>query len=133
MANQVLLQLDQAWKSFFEANQDYQAAPSQFTGRSKLPKYKHKTEGRNLLIFERGCIWKAELRHREIAVSHLGVLGETKQQPASVQQVRLVPKADHYVLEVVYEAKEQPAEGLDPGLFVALDRASQRPGSPDLE
>jgi hypothetical protein len=32
-----------------------------------------------------------------------------------------VPKADHYVLEVVYEAEEQRAEGLDPELFVALD------------
>jgi hypothetical protein len=66
-------------------------------------------------------------------VSRLGYLGETKQQPASVRQVRLVPKADHYVLEVVYEAEEQPAAGLDPDLFVALDRASQRPRSPDLE
>jgi putative transposase len=121
VANQVLIQLDQAWKSFFEANQAYRADPAQFTGRPKLPKYKHKTEGRNLLVFERGAIWKAELRQREIAVSHLGVLGETKQQPASVQQVRLVPKADHYVLEVVYEAEEQRAEGLDPELFVALD------------
>jgi len=37
-------------------------------------------------------------------VSHLGVLGETKQRPAAVRQVRLVPKADHDVLEVVYEA-----------------------------
>jgi putative transposase len=101
VANQVLLQLDQAWKSFFEANQAYRADPAKFTSRPKLPKYKHKTQGRNLLIFELGCIWKAELRHREIAVSHLGVLGETKQQSSSVRQVRLVPKADHYVLEVV--------------------------------
>ena len=38
-----------------------------------------------------------------------------------MRQVRLVPKADHYVLEVVYEAQEQPAAGLDPELFVALD------------
>jgi hypothetical protein len=74
-----------------------------------------------VLVFELGCIWKAELRQREIAVSQLGYLGETRQQPASVRQVRLVPKADHYVLEVVYEAQEQPAEGLDPERFVALD------------
>ena len=102
----------------------YRACPGKFTGRPKLPKYLHKTQGRNLLVFELGCIWKAELRQREIAVSHLGVLGETKQLPASVQQVRLVPKADHSVLEVVYEAEEQRAEGLDPGLFAALDPGS---------
>jgi hypothetical protein len=66
-------------------------------------------------------------------VSHLGYLGGTKQQPSSVRQVRVVPKAEHYVLEVVYEAEEQRAEGLDPDLFVALDRASQRAGRADLE
>ena len=54
VANQVLIQLDQAWKSFFEANEAYQADPSKFTGRPKVPNYKHKTEGRNLLVFERG-------------------------------------------------------------------------------
>ena len=121
VANQVLLQLHHAWTAFFEAMEVYHECPARFTGRPKFPNYLHKTQGRNLLIFELGCIWKAELRRREIAVSHLGYLGETKQQPASVRQVRLVPKADHYVLEVIYEAEEQRAEGLDPELFVALD------------
>src|SRR5215472_7953685 len=121
VANQVLLQVHQAWTAFFAAMDVYRECPARFTGRPKLPKYLHKTKGRNLLVFERGCIWKAELRQREIAVSHLGFLGETTQQPASVRQVRVVPKADHYVLEVVYEAEEQRAAGLDPELFVALD------------
>jgi putative transposase len=133
VANQVLLQLHHAWTAFFAAMEVYRETPEQFSGRPGLPKYLHKTPGRNLLIFERGCIWKAELRQREIAVSQLGRIGVTLQQPASVRQVRVVPKADHYVLEVVYEAEEQRAAGLDPELFAALDRASQRVGSPDLE
>src|ERR1051326_9588080 len=121
VANQVLLQLHHAWTAFFAAMEAYREDPARFTGRPKHPNYLHKTQGRNLLIFERGCIWKAELRERELAVSHLGYLGETKQQPAAVHQVRLVPKAEHYVLEVVYEAEEQRAAGLAPELFVALD------------
>jgi putative transposase len=121
VANQVLIQLEQAWKSFFEANDAYNADPSKFTGRPKLPKYKHKTDGRNLLVFEVGCIWKADLRWREIAVSGLGRIAETKQVPQSVQQVRIVPKADYYVIEVVYQAKEPPRPALDPEVFVALD------------
>src|SRR5215831_1540797 len=121
VSHQVLLQLHQDWKAFFEAMEVYRECPARFTGRPKLPKYLHKTKGRNVLVFELGCIWKAELRQREIAVSQLGYLGETRQQPASVRQVRLVPKAAHYVLEVIYEAEEQPAAGLDPELFVALD------------
>src|SRR5215470_14531181 len=95
VANQVLLQLHHAWTAFFAAMDAYREDPARFTGRPRLPKYLHKTQGRNLLVFELGCIWKAELGQREIAVSHLGYLGETRQQPVSVRQVRLVPKAEH--------------------------------------
>src|SRR5215469_7947933 len=109
VANQVLIQLDKAWKSFFEATDAYTADPSKFTGRPKLPKYKHKTEGRNLLVFERGAIWKGALRHREIAVSQLGLIALTRVQLHQVDQVRIVPKAGCYVLEVVYTCEETPA------------------------
>ncbi len=121
VANQVLLQLHGAWTAFFEAMEVYRQHPERFQGRPGLPKYLPKIQGRNLLVFELGCIWKAHLRLREIAVSQLGRIGETKQQPKSMQQVRIVPKADHYVVEVVYETEEKRAEGLDPELFVALD------------
>jgi putative transposase len=121
VANQVLLQLHEAWKAFFEAMEVYREHPERFGGRPGLPKYLHKTRGRNLLVFELGCIWKAELRVREIAVSQLGHIVETKQPPNAVHQVRIVPKADHYVVEVVYQSKGKRAEGLEPDLFVALD------------
>ena len=45
---------------------------------------------------------------------------ETKQHPKPVKQVRIVPKADHYVVEVVYQAEAKPAQ-VDQDLFVALD------------
>jgi putative transposase len=115
------VQVHHAWQAFFEAMEVYRVHPERFRGRPGLPRYLHKTRGRNLLVFELGCIWKAELRLREIAVSQLGRIVETKQQPTSVRQVRIVPKADHYVVEVVYRAKGTRAEGLDPDLFVALD------------
>ena len=86
VANQVLLQLHRAWTAFFEAMEVYREHPKKFLGRPKLPNYLPKTRGRNLLVFELGCIWKAELRGRELAVTQLGRIGETKQQPASVQQ-----------------------------------------------
>src|SRR5258707_8733957 len=121
VSNQVLVQLDKAWTAFFEAMQAWRDHPEKFTGRPNLPKYKPKTQGRNLLVFEMGAIWKADLAHREIAVSQLGRLVETKQNPKGIQQVRIVPKADHYVVEVVYQAEAKKVGGLDPDLFVALD------------
>jgi putative transposase len=101
--------------------EEYREHPEQFRGRPGLPKYLHKTQGRNLLVFELGCIWKAELRVREIAVSQLGRVVETKQKPQTVQQVHIVAKADHYVVEVIYEIEENRVLSLDPDLFVALD------------
>jgi putative transposase len=120
VSNQVLIQLDQAWTAFFEEMEAYRERPERFTGRPKLPKYKHKTVGRNLLVFELGAIWKAHLAQREIAVSQLGRLVETKQHPKQIQQVRLVPEADQYVVEVIYQAEVKKAK-VDQDLFVALD------------
>src|SRR5712691_11481154 len=51
VAQQVLKQLAEAWKAFREAKVAYEGDPSKFTGRPRLPKYKHKTDGRNMLIY----------------------------------------------------------------------------------
>ena len=120
VSNQVLLQLHQAWVGFFEAMQEWREHPERFTGRPKLPGYKHKTEGHNLLVYEKGAIWKRELDQGVIAVSELGALVQTAQSRETVSEVRIVPKVDHYVIEVIYQQETKPAP-LDPELFVAAD------------
>ena len=50
-AQSVLKLVDKNWKSFFEANKSYNKNKSNFTGRPKLPKYKDKETGRNILIY----------------------------------------------------------------------------------
>jgi putative transposase len=120
ISNQVLIQLHKAWKAFFEAIEEWKEHPEKFLGRPKLPKYKHKTEGRNLLVYEMGAIWKRDLERGFIAVSGLGELVKTKQTRQAVNQVRIVPKGDHYIIEVVYQCEEKPA-AVDPNLFATLD------------
>ena len=120
VSNQVLIQLDTAWTAFFEEMEAYREHPERFTGRPNLPTYKHKTQGRNLLVFELGAIWKAHLAQREIAVSQLGWLVETKQNPKHIKQVKIVPKAEHYMVEVIYQVEAKPTQ-VDKELFVALD------------
>jgi len=51
VAQHVLRQLADAWKAFREAKASYEEDPSKFTGRPKLPKYKHKSEGPNILSY----------------------------------------------------------------------------------
>jgi putative transposase len=120
VSNQVLLQVHKAWVAFFAAMQAWRDHPEQSTGRPKLPKYKPKTIGRNVLVYERGAIWKRQLDQGLIAVSGLGELVQTKQTRKTIDQVRIVPKGDHYVVEVVYQREATPATGA-PALFVAAD------------
>ena len=83
--------------------------PEQFTGRPSLPGYKHKTTGRNLLVYEKGAIWKRELDQGVIALSDLGALVCTAQSRESIKQVRIVPRKGYYIVEVVYERAPVPA------------------------
>ncbi len=120
VSNQVLLQLHHAWVGFFEAMKTWREHPEQFTGRPNLPGYLPKTTGRNLLVYEFGAVWKRELDRGLVALSGLGVLVQTANDRSTVDQVRIVPKAEHYVIEVVYQHLEHPATG-DESLFVAVD------------
>jgi putative transposase len=120
VSNQVLLQLHKAWVGFFEAMDEWREHPERFTGRPKLPCYKHKTEGRNLLVYEKGAIWKRELDQGVIAVSELGALVQTAQSRETIREVRIAPKCDHYVIEVVYQEEAKQAN-VDTALFVAVD------------
>jgi putative transposase len=120
VSNQVLIQLHKAWVGFFEAMYEWLEHPERFTGRPKLPGYKHKSEGRNLLVYEKGAIWKRELDQGVIAVSELGALVQTAQSRETVSEVRIVPKGDHYVIEVVYQEEAKQAR-VDADLFVAVD------------
>ena len=120
VSNQVLMQLHQAWKAFFAATEEYGDHPEKFVGRPKLPKYKHKEHGRNLVVYEFKAVSKRALKRGMISLTGLGDLVKTKQTRATIDQVRLVPRSSHYVIEVVYARAEQQATG-EPALFASVD------------
>ena len=104
VSQQVLRILAQNWKSFFEANKAYQEMPEKFTGRPKLPKYKHKTQGRNLLIYTIQSISKPGLKKGIVKLSGTEIAVPTKAQ--NIAQARIIPKVGQYIIEVVYEKSE---------------------------
>lgn len=114
----VLKGLHHNWLSFFESLKVYEEDPSKFTGRPKLPKYKHKIDGRNLPVYTLQAISKPELGQGIIKPSQLAITVKTKQQ--SIKQVRIVPKNGYYVVEVVYERVPVQAP-VDPGFCVGID------------
>ena len=101
VSQQVLRVLDKNWKSFFEAHKAYKESPHLFTGRPKLPKYKHKTKGRNLLIYTIQAISKPGLRKGVVKLSGTDITIPT--QAKNIVQTRIIPKIGQYVIEVVYD------------------------------
>jgi len=131
----VLKQVDHDWQAFWAANSVYQENPAAFTGRPKLPKYKQKTEGRNLLTYTVQALSRTQLRESIISPSQLDIQIQTQIDPEKIQQVRIVPRNGYYVVEVVYKddlylASPNPENiaGIDLGLNNLAAVTSNQPG-----
>ncbi len=121
VSNALLIQLHKNWVSFFEAMQAYKNDPSAFTGRPKIPGYKDKEKGRFLLIYDKQALGKRAFRKTgKLVPSGLPIEIATKITWEAIAQVRIVPRVDGYMVEVVYEKEEQHAE-VDHTLVAAVD------------
>jgi hypothetical protein len=49
VSNSILIQIDKNWKAFFAALAEWREHPEKFLGRPRLPGYKHKEKGHNIL------------------------------------------------------------------------------------
>lgn len=117
VAQWVLRQVTFAWKSYFAACAVWEADPSHFLGHPKLPKYLDK-QGRNLLTYTEQAISRAPKNRGYVVPSGLDIRVETRQM--AIDQVRIVPHATHYTVEVIYERSVTPTD-VDPSRVAAID------------
>jgi len=101
VSQQILMLLDKNWKSFFKSIKDYKINPHKYNGRPKLPKYRDKIKGRNLLIYTIQAIYEKELKNDIVHLSGTNIRILTKQK--NINQVRIIPKNKEYVIEIIYE------------------------------
>jgi len=118
VSNDILRQLDKNWRAYFAALEAYREDPSKFVGRPKLPKYKHKTRGRCLLIYDTQAISRRALARGTLAPSGRSTEVETTHR--RVKQARMVPRIGCSVVEIGYEQAEGAPTGT-PALSAAVD------------
>ena len=135
VSQQVLMQLHHDWDAFFKARVAYKQDPSKFQARPKIPGYKHKTDGRNLLVYTIQALSRGKkgLKRGMIKPSMLDISVQTKQK--DIHQVRIVPRKGFYVVEAVYEQEEKQAAvnpayyaGIDIGMNNLVALTSNKPG-----
>ncbi len=110
VSQQILMIIDRNWKSFLAANEVYKENPSKFNARPRLPGYKNKITGRNIVVYTTQAISKRQLKQGTINPSKTGIYLKTLVPTSQIKQVRLVPRLNHYVIEVIYEATEKQYE-----------------------
>ncbi|MCI0714124.1 MAG: transposase [Chloroflexi bacterium] len=120
VVQQVLMQLDNDWQNYFAALKTWRANPAAFEGIPGIPGYKHKARGRNKLVYTDQAVSKTAFQKRGvIAPSQLSI--EINTQQKTFDQVRILPRKTHYVVEMVYTVKIEPDEHLDPECVAAID------------
>lgn len=102
---QVFLQFTKEINSFFKALKSYHKNSTNFTGKPKLPKYKDSLKGRYLLIYNSRVLPIKNFRKDgKIRFTGLSLKISTKVKP---KQVRIIPKNNEFVVELIYEKKEK--------------------------
>lgn len=101
-SQQVIKLLFKNVKAWQKARKEYTKNPSKFLGRPKLPNYKSDTY---ICIFTNQQV---KVKDGYIHFPKMADLPTVKTKQGSVKQVRIIPKSNHCVIEVVYNYEETP-------------------------
>lgn len=115
-SQQVIKQVFKNFKSWIQAKKEYAKNPSKFLGKPKIPKYKTGKK-QNIVVFTNQ---NAKLKAGFICFPKSCKLQPIKTKVDSFQQVRIIPNATCYILEVVYN-KEVNDLHLNENNFISLD------------
>jgi putative transposase len=121
VSNSILILIDKNWRAFRHGLKAWVEHPEKFTGKPRLPGYKHKEKGRFLLIYDKQALGKRAFKKTgKLVPSGLPIEIETKVAWESIDCVRIVPRGSCYVVEVVYTVAEQRA-AVDQSIVAAID------------
>lgn len=117
VSNEILRLLDRNFKSFFSLIK--KKKKSEYDKSVRIPKYLDK-QGRTITIFPKDAISKKYLKKGLIKLSSLSIEIPTKVTESNIVEVRILPRNNHHVVEVVYEV-EQKESKIDNKRYVSVD------------
>ncbi|MHA2388986.1 MAG: RNA-guided endonuclease InsQ/TnpB family protein [Candidatus Hodarchaeales archaeon] len=126
LPQQVLRQIEQIWRSFFNGLKAWKKEPTKFHARPRIPRYKAKND-LHMLNFPRP---RVRIRNNQILFAkNLMVRGfptfPVGSLPLTVETcvgARLVPYYDRFVIELLYEVQIHPFPSSDiPSIAMGVD------------
>ena len=118
VSNQTLRLLDSNFKSFFALLK--KKLNGKYDKPIKIPRYLDKG-GRSMTIFPKDAISKVYIRKGIIKLSSLSIEIPTKKaNESNLVEVRVLPRNNHHVVEVVYRVEEKQPKS-DNGRYASID------------
>ncbi|MCL6752818.1 transposase [Nostoc sp. CCCryo 231-06] len=118
----VLKQNADAWIAYYAALKAYKVEPSKFTGKPKPPSY---VDEKNLVKFNNQAVGKKEFNKGWVvpSMSPIKIPAKPGLEFEDLCEVRIIPGAGCFVVEIVYEIKEHSEFfcSLNPQLSAAID------------
>ena len=114
-SQEVIKQVDKDFKSFFALV--CKKNLGEYAAKCNIPHYKDK-DGFNVLIYEGSDFNKKQIEQGIIKIPKSKIVIKTKQ--TNIKQVRIIPRGNHLVVEVLYEV-EEPTLLEDNGRYAAID------------
>jgi putative transposase len=105
-SQQIMMLMDRNIKSFFKLFNRWKKNPKSLKGCPRMPKYKHKTKGRNTMVFTANQFTiKDGFIHfcKKAGLKPLKTLQISKE---NIRQIRIVPHSSCYKIEIIYQVNE---------------------------
>ncbi len=115
-AQQVIKLVFKNWKSYYISLKAYKKNPKKYLGSPKMPKYKKKI-GHNIVIFTNQQV---RIKDGFINFPKKTNIKPLKTKVNNINQVRIIPKSNHFIIEVVYE-KNIKEHKLNENLYLSID------------
>ena len=117
ISNSTLKLLDNNFKAFFSLIKKKQSG--KYNKPVRIPRYLNK-EGRYIAIFNKDAVSKKFLKKGVIKLSSLSIEIPTKVTESNLVEVRILPRNNHHVVEVVYRVDEAQPKS-DNGRYASID------------
>ena len=117
VSNQVLMLVDRAFKSYFalyrkKMNGDY-------SQNVRIPGYLNKTSGRYVVPYTKEAL---SLKNKGfVKLSKTNIVIKTRLSRDEVKSARIVPKGNHFVIEILYKAVVKPLKSDEPKRVAFVD------------
>jgi putative transposase len=117
ISQQVIAQVFSSIKGWMKGVKEFEKNHSKFHSKSKLPKYKSGKK-QNMIVFTTNAC-RIRNNHIYFAKNIIQPI-KTNVKKEELKQVRIVPQATSYVVEVIYERKEENLD-LQKDNFLSID------------